>query len=144
MYRSIWCNHCNIIVHLRPTLSKVLWGQSVGRGLRCAKDKSKCIIVDVSSNWSTFGPVEDLKWDLWSHRRSFIKFQNRINWIATQFDEAENKSSFFVHITSSWIQCDIDDTNLLISHLRKFIWRRAIRCRREMCTLDRQGLVLLK
>jgi len=92
-----WDNpNCNIIVHLRPTLSKVLWGQSVGRGLRCAKDKSKCIIIDVSSNWSTFGPVEDLKWDLWSHRRSFIKFQNRFNWIATQFDEAENKSSFFI------------------------------------------------
>jgi hypothetical protein len=74
----------------------VLWGQSVGRGLRCAKDKSQCIIIDVSSNWSTFGPVEDLKWDLWSHRRSFIKFQNRFNWIATQFEETENKSSFFI------------------------------------------------
>ncbi|MDA0656788.1 MAG: DEAD/DEAH box helicase [Proteobacteria bacterium] len=32
-----WDNpQCNIIVHLRPTLSKVLWGQSVGRGLRSA------------------------------------------------------------------------------------------------------------
>lgn len=92
-----WDNpNCNIIVHLRPTLSKVLWGQSVGRGLRCAKDKDKCIIIDVSSNWSTFGPVENLKWDLWSHRRSFIKFQNRFNWIAQQFDEHEKKSSFFI------------------------------------------------
>ena len=92
-----WDNpNCNIIVHCRPTLSKVLWGQSVGRGLRCAKDKGKCIIIDVSSNWSTFGPVEDLKWDLWSHRRSFIKFQNRFNWIAQQFDEQEKKSSFFI------------------------------------------------
>ena len=92
-----WDNpNCNIIVHCRPTLSKVLWGQSVGRGLRCAKDKDKCIIIDVSSNWSTFGPVEDLKWDLWSHRRSFIKFQNRFNWIAQQFDEKETKSSFFI------------------------------------------------
>ncbi len=92
-----WDNpNCNIIVHLRPTLSKVLWGQSVGRGLRCAKDKDKCIIIDVSSNWSTFGPVENLKWDLWSHRRSFIKFQNRFNWIAQQFDENEKKSSFFI------------------------------------------------
>ena len=33
-----WDNpNCNIIVHLRPTLSKVFWGQSVGRGLRSAK-----------------------------------------------------------------------------------------------------------
>ena len=92
-----WDNpNCNIIVHCRPTLSKVLWGQSVGRGLRCAKEKEKCIIIDVSSNWSTFGPVENLKWDLWSHRRSFIKFQNRFNWIAQQFDEQEKKSSFFI------------------------------------------------
>tara|TARA_B100002051_G_scaffold212731_1_gene204511 strand:+ start:620 stop:2452 length:1833 start_codon:yes stop_codon:yes gene_type:complete len=92
-----WDNpNCNIIVHLRPTLSKVLWGQSVGRGLRSAKNKDKCIIIDVSSNWSTFGPVENLKWDLWSHRRSFMKFQNRFNWIAQQFDENEKKSSFFI------------------------------------------------
>ena len=35
-----WDNpNCNIIVHLRPTLSKVLWGQSVGRGLRSAPGK---------------------------------------------------------------------------------------------------------
>ena len=66
-----WDNpYCNIIVHLRPTLSKVLWGQSVGRGLRSAPGKSKCIVIDVSSNWTTFGPVEELEWTLWSHRRS--------------------------------------------------------------------------
>ena len=53
-----WDNpFCNIIVHLRPTLSKVLWGQTVGRGLRAAPDKKKCVVIDVSSNWSTFGPV---------------------------------------------------------------------------------------
>ena len=57
-----WDNpNCNIIVHLRPTLSKVFWGQSVGRGLRSAKDKSKCLVIDVSSNFTTFGPVEKVK-----------------------------------------------------------------------------------
>ena len=46
-----WDNpHCNIIVHLRPTLSKVLWGQSVGRGLRSAPGKEKCIVIDVDAN----------------------------------------------------------------------------------------------
>ena len=35
-----WDNpNCNIIVHLRPTLSKVFWGQSIGRGLRSAPQK---------------------------------------------------------------------------------------------------------
>jgi ERCC4-related helicase len=80
-----WDNpHCNIIVHLRPTLSKVLWGQSVGRGLRAAPGKDKCIVIDVSSNWSTFGPVEKLEWSLWSHRRSYMQFMNRFNWIGQQ------------------------------------------------------------
>ena len=80
-----WDNpHCNIIVHLRPTLSKVLWGQSIGRGLRSAPGKEKCIVIDVSSNWSTFGPVEKLEWSLWSHRRSYMQFMNRFNWIGQQ------------------------------------------------------------
>jgi hypothetical protein len=85
-----WDNpQCNIIVHLRPTLSKVLWGQSVGRGLRSAPGKDKCIVIDVSSNWSTFGPVEKLEWSLWSHRRSYMRFMNRFNWIGQQQDGDE-------------------------------------------------------
>ena len=31
-----WITRTVILLHLRPTLSKVLWGQSVGRGLRSA------------------------------------------------------------------------------------------------------------
>ncbi|MDA1101686.1 MAG: DEAD/DEAH box helicase [Proteobacteria bacterium] len=82
-----WDNpHCNIIVHLRPTLSKVLWGQSVGRGLRSAPGKETCIVIDVSSNWSTFGPVEKLEWSLWTHPRSYMQFMNRFNWIGQQQD----------------------------------------------------------
>ncbi|MFT6581666.1 MAG: DEAD/DEAH box helicase [Alphaproteobacteria bacterium] len=86
-----WDNpHCNIIVHLRPTLSKVLWGQSVGRGLRSAPGKDKCVVIDVSSNWSTFGPVEKLEWSLWSHRRSYMQFMNRFNWIGQQQDSDDH------------------------------------------------------
>ncbi|MBT5514726.1 MAG: DEAD/DEAH box helicase [Rhodospirillaceae bacterium] len=85
-----WDNpNCNIIVHLRPTLSKVLWGQSVGRGLRSAPDKDKCVIIDLSSNWSTFGPVEKLEWNLWTHRRSYMQFMNRFNWIGQQQDHED-------------------------------------------------------
>ena len=80
-----WDNpNCNIIVHLRPTLSKVFWGQSVGRGLRSAKNKDSCLVIDVSSNYSTFGPVEKLKWKLWNHRKSYLEFKNRFNWISKQ------------------------------------------------------------
>ena len=92
-----WDNpHCNIIVHLRPTLSKVLWGQSVGRGLRSAPGKEQCVIIDVSSNWSTFGPVEKLEWNLWSHRRSHIRFMNRFNWIGQQQDDEESSETYLL------------------------------------------------
>ena len=92
-----WDNpNCNIIVHLRPTLSKVLWGQSVGRGLRSSQNKSKCIVIDVSSNWSTFGPVEKLKWELWSHRRSYLRFKNRFNWVAEQLNETNNDEVYLL------------------------------------------------
>ena len=80
-----WDNpNCNIIVHLRPTLSKVFWGQSVGRGLRSAQNKRKCLVIDVSSNYTTFGPVEKLKWKLWNHRKSYLEFKNRFNWVSKQ------------------------------------------------------------
>ena len=92
-----WDNpHCNIIVHLRPTLSKVLWGQSVGRGLRSAPGKEKCIVIDVSSNWSTFGPVEKLEWSLWSHRRSYMQFMNRFNWIGQQQDGEDGSAVYLL------------------------------------------------
>lgn len=92
-----WDNpHCNIIVHLRPTLSKVLWGQSVGRGLRSAPGKDKCIVIDVSSNWSTFGPVEKLEWSLWSHRRSYMQYMNRFNWIGQQQDGDNGSDTYLL------------------------------------------------
>lgn len=92
-----WDNpHCNIIVHLRPTLSKVLWGQSVGRGLRSAPGKETCTIIDVSSNWSTFGPVEKLQWSLWSNRRSNLMFMNRFNWIGQQHDDEDNSETYLL------------------------------------------------
>ncbi len=92
-----WDNpECNIIVHMRPTLSKVLWGQSVGRGLRSAPGKSQCTVIDVSSNWTTFGPVEKLKWTLWSPPRSFLQYQNRFNWIGQQQDDEEKPETYLL------------------------------------------------
>ena len=104
-----WDNpHCNIIVHMRPTLSKVLWGQSVGRGLRAAPGKDSCVVIDVSSNWSTFGPVEKLQWSLWSHRGSYLKFKNRFQWIAQQ--PVSDQESYFL--------CDNKlETGLRCSHI---------------------------
>jgi superfamily II DNA or RNA helicase len=92
-----WDNpHCNIIVHLRPTLSKVLWAQTVGRGLRAAKDKAECVVIDVSSNWTTFGPVEQLEWTLWNHRRSFMRFRNRFQWVNQTHDSDDESHGYFI------------------------------------------------
>ncbi len=92
-----WDNpECNIIVHMRPTLSKVLWGQSVGRGLRSSPGKKECVVIDVSSNWTTFGPVEKLKWMLWSPPRSFLQFQNRFSWIGQQQDDEEAPETYLL------------------------------------------------
>ena len=92
-----WDNpNCNIVVHLRPTLSKVLWGQTVGRGLRAAPNKTHCIVIDVSSNWTTFGPVEKLQWSLWNHRKSFLKYKNRFQWIARNYDAEDQDSAYFI------------------------------------------------
>jgi len=92
-----WDNpNCNIIVHLRPTLSKVLWGQSVGRGLRSAPGKDICVVIDVSSNWSTFGPVEKLEWSLWSPPRSYLQFMNRFNWIGEEQDNEEHPATYLL------------------------------------------------
>jgi superfamily II DNA or RNA helicase len=92
-----WDNpHCNIIVHLRPTLSKVLWGQSVGRGLRSAPGKEKCVIIDVSSNWTTFGPVEKLEWSLWSHRKSYMQYTNRFNWVGQQQEDENGRDAYLL------------------------------------------------
>ncbi|MCR9176982.1 MAG: DEAD/DEAH box helicase [Alphaproteobacteria bacterium] len=92
-----WDNpDCNIIVHMRPTLSKVLWGQSIGRGLRSSPKKTECVVIDVSSNWTTFGPVEKLKWTLWSPPRSFLQFQNRFNWIGQQQDDETNPETYLL------------------------------------------------
>ncbi len=104
-----WDNpHCNLIVHMRPTLSKVLWGQSVGRGLRSAPNKETCVVIDVSSNWSTFGPVEQLQWSLWSHRGSYMRFKNRFEWISQQ--PVDEQKSYYL--------CDQkQDTGLRCSHV---------------------------
>ena len=32
--------------------------------------------------FTTFGPVEKLKWKLWNHRKSYLEFKNRFNWIS--------------------------------------------------------------
>ena len=50
---------CDAVILNRATKSKGLWVQMVGRGLRPAKGKIECIIIDAGQNYERFGFVED-------------------------------------------------------------------------------------
>ena len=52
------------------------------------------MVIDVSSNWSTFGPVEHLQWSLWSHRGTYLRYKNRFQWIAQQ--PVDEQQSYFL------------------------------------------------
>jgi superfamily II DNA or RNA helicase len=51
------------IIMLRPTLSRALFSQMIGRGLRPTDDGSKCVIIDHVNNYLQHGhPLEDHDW----------------------------------------------------------------------------------
>ena len=48
------------VVMLRPTLSKGLYSQMVGRGLRLHPDKTDCLVLDYAGNIQEHGPIDCL------------------------------------------------------------------------------------
>ncbi len=48
----------DLIICLRPTCSKGLWMQIVGRGLRIHPEKQDCLLLDYSGNNDKLGPVD--------------------------------------------------------------------------------------
>jgi DNA repair protein RadD len=46
------------VVMLRPTQSRGLWIQAVGRGLRLHPNKQDCLILDYGQNIATHGPID--------------------------------------------------------------------------------------
>lgn len=52
------------IIMLRPTMSRALYSQMVGRGLRVSPGKQKCIILDHVGNFFIHGhPLDDYQWN---------------------------------------------------------------------------------
>ena len=49
------------VILARPTQSKALYFQQLGRGLRLAKDKRDCLVLDQSGNVMKHGFIEDLE-----------------------------------------------------------------------------------
>lgn len=45
----------------RPTQSYALYYQMVGRGVRPFQSKPNCLVVDLVNNFSTFGPIEEMR-----------------------------------------------------------------------------------
>lgn len=50
---------CSAVILARPTASRCLWRQMIGRGLRSAEGKSDCVILDHVGSVHRFGMPED-------------------------------------------------------------------------------------
>ncbi len=50
------CVDC--VAMLRPTLSKRIWVQTIGRGLRLHPGKSECLVLDYGDNINRHGPID--------------------------------------------------------------------------------------
>ena len=54
--------HTSVIVMARPTLSKVLYTQQLGRGTRKAQGKEALYVIDVVDQYGSFGGVSNRPW----------------------------------------------------------------------------------
>ena len=53
------------VIQLRPTQSRALYLQMIGRGLRPSPGKQRCLILDACSNWERHGlPTDPYDWQL--------------------------------------------------------------------------------
>jgi superfamily II DNA or RNA helicase len=53
------------IIQLRPTQSRAMYLQMIGRGLRSSPGKDECIIIDACANWQRHGlPTDPYEWAL--------------------------------------------------------------------------------
>jgi superfamily II DNA or RNA helicase len=59
---------------LRLTLSKALWYQMIGRGLRVSKGKDACLIFDHVNNFLVHGhPLSGYEWQFWGRQKITAK-----------------------------------------------------------------------
>ncbi|WP_170829408.1 DEAD/DEAH box helicase [Acidaminobacter hydrogenoformans] len=56
--------HTSVIVMARPTLSKVLYTQQLGRGTRLAEGKEALYVIDVVDQYGSFGQVSNRPWSV--------------------------------------------------------------------------------
>jgi superfamily II DNA or RNA helicase len=56
--------HTSVIVMARPTLSRVLYTQQLGRGTRLAEGKEALYVIDVVDQYGSFGQVSNRPWSI--------------------------------------------------------------------------------
>jgi superfamily II DNA or RNA helicase len=56
--------HTSVIVMARPTLSRVLYTQQLGRGTRTSPGKEALIVIDVVDNYGAYGRITNRPWSL--------------------------------------------------------------------------------
>jgi superfamily II DNA or RNA helicase len=56
--------HTSVIVMARPTLSRVLYLQQLGRGTRNHPGKEALYVIDVVDNYGSFGSIQNRPWSL--------------------------------------------------------------------------------
>lgn len=54
----------DLIALMRPTKSPVLHVQSIGRGLRVARKKDHCLVLDFAGNTERLGPINDINLEI--------------------------------------------------------------------------------
>ena len=68
-HRERWHTGCGFdsdvrcIIYARPTKSEIRWVQCLGRGLRKAQGKDKCLIFDHSGSVHRLGFPDDIEYD---------------------------------------------------------------------------------
>lgn len=56
--------HTSVIVMARPTLSRVLYTQQLGRGTRTSPGKKALFVIDVVDNYGAYGRITNRPWSL--------------------------------------------------------------------------------
>ncbi|MGK5721999.1 DEAD/DEAH box helicase, partial [Proteus mirabilis] len=64
------------IIYARPTKSEIRWVQCLGRGLRTAKGKDKCLIFDHSGSVHLLGFPDEIEYDDLQNKNDGMKTQS--------------------------------------------------------------------
>ncbi len=64
--------YIDLLVSLRPTASTSLWVQMCGRGMRKAKGKVDCLILDYANNIARHGPIDRIDAELFNNPKNAV------------------------------------------------------------------------